>query len=250
MTTTRRYVAEFLGTAFLLMAVVGSGIMAQRMFADTGIVGGGNGVTHALTNDGLMLLANAIATGGALVALIVTFGSISGAHFNPAVTLSMLLQRRMQPSIAALYVVAQITGAIVGVACSHWMFDMPTFVASSHVRSGTGVLFAECVATFGLIAVVMACSRRAPSHDPSSTPTDHHYSPAPFAVAAYIVAAYWFTSSTSFANPAVTLARGLTDSFAGIRMQGAPLFVVAQVASATVATFVMQWLLNGKGNRT
>lgn len=241
-TALQRLVSEFLGTAFLLMAVVGSGIMAQRMFVGSDIM-----AQQAFANDGLILLANAIATGGALIALIVTFGSISGAHFNPAVTLSMLILRRMHLPMAVMYIVAQVLGAIVGVACSHWMFDMPTFTASAHVRTGAGVFFAECIATFGLIAVVMACSRRAPSHDPSTTPTDHHYSPAPFAVAGYIVAGYWFTSSTSFANPAVTFARALTDSFAGIRMQDVPLFVVAQVASAVVATFVMSWLLREKG---
>jgi len=211
---SRRLAAEFLGTAFLLAAVVGSGIMAQRL----------------CDNEGLTLLANSIATGGALLALIIMFGSTSGAHFNPAVTLCMALQKRLGWAAASAYVTVQIIGACVGVALAHWMFGLPTFTPSGHHRDGLNILLGEAVATFGLIGVVMACAKRAPSH-------------APYAVAGFIVAGYWFTSSTSFANPAVTIARTLTDSFTGICYENAPGFIATQLVASILATFTFSWLL-------
>lgn len=222
---SRPLVGEFLGTAFLLMAVVGSGIMAQRL----------------MDNEGLVLLANAIATGGALIALIITFAGISGAHFNPAVTLSAALQRLMPWTTAAMYMVAQLLGAIAGVALAHAMFGLPTFTPSGHEREGLHLLLGEAVATFGLIGLVMVVGRRAPSNAPY--PMAIH---APYAVAGFIVAGYWFTSSTSFANPAVTVARALTDTFTGIRYENVPAFIITQLIAAIVATFTFSWLL-GKG---
>jgi glycerol uptake facilitator-like aquaporin len=210
----RRATAEAVGTALLLATVVGSGIMAERL-------SGGN--------VGLALLANALATGAGLVALILTFGPISGAHLNPAVTLADaslggLAWREVPP-----YLAAQIAGAFGGVALAHGMFGEPLFAASRHVRSGPAQLLSEVVATFGLLAVIWGCSRR-------------RSQAVPFAVAAYIVAAYWFTGSTSFANPAVTLARSATDTFAGIRPADAPGFVAAQLVGATLATALFRWL--------
>jgi glycerol uptake facilitator-like aquaporin len=210
----RRASAEGLGTALLLATVVGSGIMAERLF-------GGN--------VGLALLANALATGAGLVALILTFGPISGAHLNPAVTLADASQGGLPWREVPVYLVAQIAGAFGGVALAHGMFGEPIFTASRHVRSGTAQLLSEVVATFGLLAVIWGCSRR-------------RSQAVPFAVAAYIVAAYWFTGSTSFANPAVTLARSVTDTFAGIRPADAPGFVLAQLVGATLATALFRWL--------
>jgi glycerol uptake facilitator-like aquaporin len=201
MTFARRIVAEGLGTAFLLAIVVGSGIMAERL------AGG---------NVAIALLANAIATGAGLVALILMFGPISGAHFNPVVTLSEAWQKNIPAAEVAPYIAIQVLGAFAGVAAAHGMFGDPIFVASQHVRTGAAQWWSEFVATFGLIAVIIGCSRSRPSV-------------TPFAVAAYITAAYWFTSSTSFANPAVTLARSATDTFAGIRPGDAPGFIVAQL---------------------
>jgi glycerol uptake facilitator-like aquaporin len=203
-----------LGTAFLLAVVVGSGIMAERL-------SGGN--------LAIALLANAIATGAGLIALILMFGTISGAHFNPAVTLSEAWQKNMPGSEVLPYILVQVIGAYAGVAAAHVMFQDPLFFASEHVRTGISQWWSEFVATFGLIAVIIACSRSKPSV-------------TPFAVAAYITAAYWFTSSTSFANPAVTLARAATNTFAGIRPADAPGFIMAQLLGAATATILFCWL--------
>jgi glycerol uptake facilitator-like aquaporin len=210
----RRLAAEAVGTALLLAAVVGSGIMGERL------AGG---------NVAVALLANTVATGAALVALILTFGSISGAHFNPAVTLADASRGGLAWGDVVPYIVAQITGAFAGVAAAHVMFEAPLFFASRHARSGPAQMFSEFVATFGLLAVIWGCLRvRADA--------------IPFAVAAYITAAYWFTASTSFANPAVTLARSATDTFAGIRPADAPAFIVAQLLGAGAATALFAWL--------
>jgi glycerol uptake facilitator-like aquaporin len=214
MTYARRIVSEGLGTAFLLAVVVGSGIMAERL------AGG---------NVAIALLANSIATGAGLVALILMFGTISGAHFNPVVTLSEAWQKNMPGREVAPYIVVQIVGAFAGVAAAHGMFGDPMFFASQHIRTGPAQWWSEFFATFGLIAVIIGCSRSRPSV-------------TPFAVAAYITAAYWFTSSTSFANPAVTLARSATDTFAGIRPGDAPGFIIAQLLGAGTATLVFCWL--------
>jgi glycerol uptake facilitator-like aquaporin len=211
---TRAVIAEFVGTAFLLAAVVGSGIMAERL-------SGGNA--------GLALLANAIATGGALIALILAFGPISGAHFNPAVTLADAWQGGVARSAIVPYITAQVAGALFGTALANGMFGLPLFFASHHARAGSALFVSEFVATFGLLAVIWGCVRS------RSFAT-------PYAVAAYIVAAYWFTPSTSFANPAVTIARSLTDTFAGIRPQDAPAFIAAQLAGAFAATALFAWL--------
>src|SRR6202789_4391704 len=200
----RRVVAEFAGTLFLLAAVVGSGIMGERLAAG---------------NMALALLANTIATGAALVALILAFGPISGAHLNPAVTLADAWQGGIAWREAPSYIAAQVAGAFAGVAAAHLMFGLPLFFASTHVRSGAAQLFSEFIATFGLLSVIWGCLR----HRPAAVP---------FAVGAYITAAYWFTASTSFANPAVTLARAATDTFAGIRPVDVPAFVSAQLARA------------------
>ena len=208
-------VAEFVGTAFLLMAVVGSGIMGERL------AGG---------NVALALLANTLATGSALIALILTFGPISGAHFNPAVTLADASQRGIRWSEVPGYLFAQVFGAYAGVACAHLMFGLPLFSVSRHSRSGTSQIFSEFIATFGLLSVIWGCSRLRSSI-------------VPFAVGAYITAAYWFTASTSFANPAVTLARAATDSFSGIRPADAPAFIAAQLIGAGAATALFRWLV-------
>lgn len=214
----RRAVAEGLGTAFLLAAVVGSGIMGERL------AGG---------NVAIALLANTIATGAALVALILTFGPISGAHFNPAVTLADASQGGLAWREAPLYVSAQIIGAFAGVAAAHLMFGEPLFFASQHVRSGAAQLFSEFIATFGLLCVIWGCARGCALLRSAAVP---------FAVGAYITAAYWFTASTSFANPAVTLARAASDTFAGIRPADAPGFILAQLAGAAGATILFRWL--------
>ena len=208
-------VAEAVGTSLLLAAVVGSGIMGERL------AGG---------NIAVALLANTIATGAALVALILTFGPISGAHFNPAVTLADAWQGGMPWDEVPLYIVAQVIGAFGGVAAAHLMFELPVFFASRHARSGPAQMFSEFVATFGLLAVIWGCART-------------RLAAVPFAVAAYITAAYWFTASTSFANPAVTLARAATDTFAGIRPADAPAFIVAQLLGAAAATRLFRWLI-------
>ncbi|HYR70869.1 MAG TPA: MIP/aquaporin family protein [Candidatus Acidoferrum sp.] len=212
----RRLTAEAVGTALLLAAVVGSGIMGERL------AGG---------NVAVALLANTIATGAALVALILTFGPISGAHFNPAVTLGEATQGGLAWSDVPPYLAAQGLGAFAGVAAAHLMFELPLFFASGHARSGPAQMFSEFVATFGLLAVIWGCARARPAVV------------VPFAVAGYITAAYWFTASTSFANPAVTLARSATDTFAGIRPADAPGFIVAQLLGAAAATGLFRWLL-------
>ena len=211
----RRVVAEGTGTALLLATVVGSGVMAERL-------SGGN--------VALALLANTIATGAALVALILAFGPISGAHFNPAVTLADASQGGMTWADAFAYVAAQIVGALVGVALAHAMFELPVVQISARDRSGFGQFLSEFVATFGLLAVIWGCSR-------------FRSAAVPFAVGAYITAAYWFTASTSFANPAVTVARSLSDTFAGIRPADAPAFIVAQLLGAAASTGLFRWLL-------
>ena len=214
----RAAAGEFVGTAFLLAAVVGSGIMGERL------AGG---------NVAIALLANALATGAALVALIVTFGPVSGAHFNPLVTILTGPRRGGTGTIAA-YVVAQFGGAVCGVVLAHVMFEAPLVAWSTHERSGLSQVISEAVATFGLIGVIVAGARRTPAA-------------VPFAVAAYIVAAYWFTASTSFANPAVTLARALTDTFAGIRPADVPWFIVGQAAGGGLAAALFGWLVPEAG---
>jgi glycerol uptake facilitator-like aquaporin len=211
----RRATAEGVGTALLLAAVVGSGIMGERL------AGG---------NVAIALLANTIATGAALVALILTFGSISGAHFNPVVTLADASQGGIAWRAVPWYICAQVAGAFVGVAVANVMFGEPVFFASHHARYGGAQLLSEFVATFGLLAVIWGCARR-------------RSEATPFAVGAYITAAYWFTASTSFANPAVTLARTASDTFAGIRPRDAPGFILAQLAGAAVATLLFRWLV-------
>jgi len=211
----RRLVAEAVGTALLLAAVVGSGVMADRL-------SGGN--------EALALLANTVATGASLVALITTFGHISGAHFNPVVTLADASQGGLAWSDVLPYVCVQMAGAVCGVWAAHFMFSEPVFMVSHQVRSGPAQLFSEFVATFGLLAVIWGCSR----HRPAAVP---------FAVAAYITGAYWFTASTSFANPAVTIARALTDTFAGIRPLDVPGFIVVQLAGGMTATALFRWMV-------
>jgi glycerol uptake facilitator-like aquaporin len=210
-----RTVSEFLGTAFLVAAVVGSGIMGERL------AGG---------NVAIALLANTIATGCALVALILTFGPISGGHFNPAVTLADAVEHGIPWREVPAYIVAQCIGGIVGAGIAHLMFGLRWYSLSSHARSGWALVLSEFVATFGLLLVIWGCSR-------------FRSGAVPFAVASYITAAYWFTASTSFANPAVTIARSLSDTFAGIRPADAPLFIVAQLAGALAATFLFSWLI-------
>ena len=211
----RRVVAEALGTAFLLAAIIGSGIMGERLAAG---------------NVAIALLANTIATGAALVALILTFGPISGAHLNPAVTLADAFQGGLAWRDVPAYIAAQTIGAFAGVAAAHLMFGQPLFSASRHVRAGSPQLLSEFIATFGLLSVIWGCSRS-------------RSSAVPFAVGAYITAAYWFTSSTSFANPAVTLARAASDTFSGIRPADAPGFILAQLAGAATATLLFRWLV-------
>ena len=204
---TEAVAVECLATAFLLIGVVGSGIMAERL------CGG---------NIGLALLANALATGGALVALILAFGPRSGAHMNPAVTLAAALTGGLRWHTVPAYILAQVAGAIIGVWLAHVMFELPVLQFSTHVRAGVGQWVAEVIATFGLLATIWGCRA--------------HAAPVTaFAVAAYITGAYWFTASTSFANPAVTIARSLTDTFAGIRPVDAPEFILAQLAGVVLA---------------
>jgi len=214
-TLARRLTAEAIGTALLLAAVVGSGIMGERL------AGG---------NVAIALLANTLATGAMLVTLILTFGPISGAHFNPCVTLADATQGGLRWREVPGYLGAQLVGAFSGVAAAHLMFEEPVFSASQHVRAGGAQLFSEFVATFGLLSVIWGCARL-------------RSSAVPFAVGAYITGAYWFTASTSFANPAVTLARAASNTFAGIRPADAPGFILAQIAGALVATLVFRWLV-------
>lgn len=215
MTSGRKVVAELVGTAFLLAAVVGSGMMGERL---------------AGANVAIALLANTLATGAMLVALILTFGPISGAHFNPAVTLADAWQGGLPWSEVPGYIIAQLIGAISGVFAAHLMFGEAVFQVSEHVRAGGSQLFSEFVATFGLLSIIWGVSRR-------------RSSAVPFAVAAYITGAYWFTASTSFANPAVTVARAFTNTFAGIRPLDAPGFIVVQLLGAGAATLLFRWLI-------
>lgn len=214
-TIYQRTLAEFVGTALLLATVVGSGIMAESLCRD---------------NTGLALLCNAVATGGGLLALILTFGPISGAHFNPVVTLAAAAEGELSKRDVPLYLVAQFVGALVGVGLADLMFDMAAFSLSTHARTGPAQWLSESVATFGLLTTIFCVSRR----NPAATP---------IAVAAYIVAAYWFTASTSFANPAVTFARGFTNTFAGIRIVDAPGFIVAQLVGAVLAMAMIRYLV-------
>ncbi len=212
----KKLAAEALGTALLLAAIVGSGIMADQL---------------SRPNVALALLANTVATGAALVALIIAFGSISGAHFNPVVTLAVASQGDLPWREVPGYIGAQVVGAFAGVAVAHAMFKQPAlFFASQHRRDGIAQLTSEFVATFGLLAVIWGSARRRPGL-------------VPFAVGAYITAAYWFTSSTSFANPAVTMARAASDTFAGIRPADAPGFIAAQLAGGAAATVLFRWLV-------
>jgi glycerol uptake facilitator-like aquaporin len=214
----RRLSAEWLGTALLLAAVVGSGIMGERL-------AGGNAA--------LALLANSIATGAALAVLISVLGPVSGAHFNPAVTLYFALRREIEPRLAVLYVLAQLTGAVAGVWAAHAMFAMPIVEVSHKLRDGAGQWWAEFVATFGLLLTIAGAQR-------------FNRPAAAYLVACYITAAYWFTASTSFANPAVTLARAMTDSFAGIAPGSAPGFVIFQLVAACVAYASLRWLFESE----
>src|ERR1700680_1018383 len=211
----RRVAAETVGTALLLAAVVGSGIMGERL------AGG---------NVAIALLANTLATGAMLVALILTFGPVSGAHFNPVVTLADAWQGGLPWREVPGYLAAQMFGAFAGVAAAHLMFGEPLFSASRHMRAGGAQIFSEFVATFGLLAVIWGCVRL-------------RSAAVPFAVGAYITGEYWFLASTSFANPAVTLARSASDTFAGIRPTDVPWFIVAQLAGAAVATLLFRWLV-------
>ena len=213
--TARQLVAEGLGTAFLLATVVGSGIMGERLSDG---------------NVALALLGNTIATGAILVVLILIFGAISGAHFNPAVTLAFRLRGEISGAASAAYVAVQIAGGLLGTWAAHIMFDEALFQLSNTVRSGFPQLFAEFIAAFGLVATILGCLRARPEA-------------VPYAVGLFITAGYWFTASTSFANPAVTIARSLTDTFSGIRPFDAPGFIVAQLLGATAATLVFRWLL-------
>lgn len=211
----KRVVAEALGTFFLLAAVVGSGIMAEQL---------ANG------NSAVALLANTAATGGTLVALIITFGSLSGAHFNPAVTFAFAWRGTLPWGDIPFYLLAQFAGAIGGVMAANTMFGLPLVFLSHHARTGLPQMFSEFIATLGLLAVILGASRL-------------HLGAIALAVGGYISAAYWFTASTSFANPAVTVARALSDTFAGIRPADVPGFIVAQCAAAVVATLIFRWLL-------
>jgi glycerol uptake facilitator-like aquaporin len=211
--------AEFFGTAFLVAAVVGSGIMANRL-------SGGN--------VAIALLANTIATGAALVTLILTFGPISGAHFNPAVSLADAIEGGLAWRELGGYIGAQTSGGIAGTVAAHAMFGLPLISLSRHVRAGPSQFLSEFIAAFGLLCVIWGCSRSSFSSRM-----------VPFAVASYITAAYWFTASTSFANPAVTIARALSDTFAGIRPHDVPLFIIAQILGAIAATILFRWLVPG-----
>jgi glycerol uptake facilitator-like aquaporin len=213
-TLLRRIVAEFAGSLFLLAAVVGSGIMGEKLAAG---------------NVAIALLANTLATGAALIAIILAFGPISGAHLNPAVTLADAWIGGIAWREVPVYILAQITGAFAGVAAAHLMFGLSVYSVSTHARSGPTQMFSEFIATFGLLAVIWGCARTRPTA-------------VPFAVGAYITAAYWFTASTSFANPAVTIARSMTNTFAGIRPADVAGFVLAQLVGALGATLLFEWL--------
>jgi glycerol uptake facilitator-like aquaporin len=211
----RKLAAEALGTAWLLAIVVGSGLMGEAL-------SGGN--------SALALMANALATGAGLIVLISLFGPLSGAHFNPLVTLTFMMRGDIKPALAAAYMVAQFAGAVIGVGIAHAMFGEALMQSATRLRDGSGLMLSEAVATFGLIGTIFSCLR----FKPDFTPT---------AIGLYITSAYWFTSSTAFANPAVTVARSLTDSFAGIALGSVPGFIAAQSAGAAMAFLVFGWLL-------
>jgi glycerol uptake facilitator-like aquaporin len=215
---SRSVVAEWLGTAFLLAAVVGSGIMAQKL------AGG---------NVALALLCNTIPTGAILVVLILVFGPVSGAHFNPAVTLAFAARRKLGWTAAAIYIAAQIAGAIAGVWAAHLMFELPVMQVSLNERTGAGQWIAEAIASFGLLLTIFGCAERTPAA-------------IPYAVGLYITSAYWFTASTSFANPAVTIARSLSNTFAGIAPGGVIAFVAAQLLGAAAAVALAGWMWKTK----
>ena len=217
----RRLVAEGIGTALLVAVVVGSGIMGEQL---------------ADGNDAIALLGNTLATGAALVVLILVFGPLSGAHFNPVVSLSFALQGELRWPDVVAYLPVQVAGAIGGTLLAHLMFDQPLLQVSAHVRTGIGVWVGEIVASFALLATIIGCLRNAPQA-------------VPYAVGLVITAGYWFTSSTSFANPAVTIARSLTDTFSGIRPLDIPGFVVAQIVGALAATVLLRWLWSAKRSR-
>jgi len=212
--TPQKLAAEALGTALLLAIIVGSGVMGDNL------AGG---------NDAIALLGNTIATGAGLVILILIFGPVSGAHFNPAVTLAYLIRREIAIGMAALYAVVQIIGGVLGVFLAHAMFDLEILQQSTRVRASAGEALGEAVATFGLVLTILGCVRFRPEN-------------IAMAVGLFITAGYWFTSSTSFANPAVTIARTLTDSFAGVRVADAPAFLLAQFSAAALATAASAWL--------
>jgi glycerol uptake facilitator-like aquaporin len=220
MSATRRFAAEFIGTALLLAVVVGSGIMGERL-------SGGN--------DALALLANSLATGGGLVALILIFGPVSGAHLNPAVTLALAVTGKHPRTDVAGYLIAQVAGAVFGVWTAHAMFSEPLLQVSEKMRPGAALMLSEVVATFGLLMTIFGCAR-------------NRRDAIPYAVAVYIVAAYWFTASTSFANPAVAIARSLTSTFSGIRPSDAPGFIAAQLAGAMLAAVTDRWLNRGESS--
>lgn len=218
---SRRLAAEGLGTAFLLAAVVGSGIMAQRL-------SGGN--------DALALLCNTLPTGAILTVLILMLGPLSGAHFNPAVSIAAALRRDMTWSHALAYIIVQIAGGLIGVWITHLMFELPLWQISVHARTGAGQWLAEFVATFGLLLTILGCAHR-------------NSAAIPYAVGLYITSAYWFTASTSFANPAVTIARSVSDTFAGIAPAGVVAFIVAQLLGMVAAVVLAEWLWAGCGAR-
>ena len=215
----RRLVGECLGTAILLATVVGSGIMGETLSAG---------------NDAIALLGNTIATGAILTVLILIFGPISGAHFNPAVTLSFLLQGQIKSSHAILYILTQLLGGILGMLAAHAMFDLPLAQLSTNERNGSGQWLSEAIATFGLVVTILGCIRFRPEA-------------VAYAVGLYITAGYWFTASTSFANPAVTIARAFTDTFSGVDLANVPAFIMAQLTGATLATILFGWLNGANG---
>ena len=217
--TTQKLVSEFVGTALLLATVVGSGIMGDTLSPD---------------NSAVALLGNTIATGAILFVLISMFGPIGGAHFNPAVTLGFMLRKEISPGLATSYVGVQVIGAIVGVIIAHLMFDLSALQISTKARTGLGQWIAECVATFGLLSTIFMVLK-------------HRAEAVPLAVGLYITAGYWFTASTSFANPAVTIAREFTNTFSGISPPDVPGFILAQIVGAVIATYLCRWLLTPSG---
>lgn len=213
MSLPQRLTAEALGSAFLLMIVIGSGMMGQKL------AGG---------NEAIALLGNTLATGAGLIVLILIFGDISGAHFNPVVSIAFALRKELPWGDAVFYIAAQITGAVIGVWLAHLMFELPVWQISEKLRTGPGQWLAEAIATFGLLLTIFGCQSRSPAA-------------IPYAVGLYITAAYWFTASTSFANPAVTIARSLSNTFAGIAPDGVLAFIIAQCAGMMVAMLIGQW---------